>query len=312
MNNTTNIEFITTENIEMLWEIITEDGIASFLKKEQSREFFIIEAKNFFETEKDKYSSLILMNKQFISNIMIQFSELKKKQMKQTNQANQINSKNASFTSTIPSEELHSKRMNHFEQSLAEIQADFNNAVTVPIPETPNFYDNVKEEPIGSNMSELIARTLAQRNFELESIHNTNNNTKIDANTWLKPAETSIKTDKALQHENHKMQLEQKQIQYQYKHQELPTLIQIGEEVKAPIIKKQLTWAENLNNDSVEEIKLDIKETNETIFSKLKHIKSEVSIEIDTQIQLQNMNQRINELDEKISTIIKMMHKELE
>ena len=60
-----NIDFITTENIEMIWEIVLDD-IKSRLKSQeqfaQARGFFINQARLFFEREKNVPQNLMEMN----------------------------------------------------------------------------------------------------------------------------------------------------------------------------------------------------------------------------------------------------------
>ena len=54
-NTQVNIDFITSENIEMLWEIILDDIKDRLQTQEQissARGFFINKAKTFFEREK--------------------------------------------------------------------------------------------------------------------------------------------------------------------------------------------------------------------------------------------------------------------
>ena len=64
--------------------------------------------------------------------------------------------------------------------------------MTTEKPSELNFSD-VKDKPIGSEMEQLIANTLKQRNFDIEQIHN--QNTNIDTN-WLTSKETSLKSEK--------------------------------------------------------------------------------------------------------------------
>jgi hypothetical protein len=73
-----NIDFITTENIEMLWEIILDDIKGRLKSQEQvsnARGFFINQAKTFFEREKIMKQNLMQMNKKFIEQIMMSFKQ---------------------------------------------------------------------------------------------------------------------------------------------------------------------------------------------------------------------------------------------
>jgi hypothetical protein len=108
------------------------------------------------------------------------------------------------------------------------------------VPDAPNFKDNELDKPI-QEMEKLIARTLAERNFEIEQIHNKIN--PEEAEKWLQPKETSLKSEKDL------------------KKPSSPSIIKSN----ASIENKQVTWNDNIN--------FEIKEKNiisSNIFSKLK------------------------------------------
>lgn len=324
MSNTQiNIDFITTENIEMLWEIILDDIKDRLNSQEQishARGFFINQARIFFEREKIVKQNLMQMNKKFIGEIMTSFNSLKQKptQSHQTQnfQPQKINISNKEPISfTI--EDLHSERLSAFEKSLEEKKNDFMSAMSLPVPEAPKFSDAELDKPIGGAMDELIARTLAQRNFDIENIHKSANKNEVEK--WLKPAETSVKSEKMQENENSKLKMDQKQMQYQYVHQQTPKLIQIG----PPLDKseKTVTWGQNSEYESpaaeLNGINLDIQEieTNNTnslkndIFSKLKYVKEPLSENYDVKKELKNMNNRINNLDEKLNSILSIISK---
>ena len=317
-NSQINIDFITTENIEMLWEIILDDIKERVKSQEQvshARGFFINQARAFFEREKTVKQNLMQMNKKFIGEIMTSFNSLKQEpqQSQQQFQSQKINISNKEPTNfTI--EDLHSERLSAFEKSLSEKKNDFMSAMSVPVPEAPKFSDAELDKPIGSAMDELIARTLAQRNFEIENIHKSVNKNEVEK--WLKPAETSVKSEKIQENENSKLKMEQKQTKYQYVHQQTPKLINIG----PPLDKseKTVTWGQNSEYDSpsidLNGVSLNIQEieynpVKNDIFSKLKPAKEPQTEKSDVTIELKNMHERINNLDEKLNTILSIVMK---
>jgi len=305
-----NIDFITTENIEMLWEIILDDVKDRIKSQEQvsnARGFFINQAKTFFEREKIVKQNLMQMNKKFIGHIMTSF----KQQPQQPQKINISNKEPTNFTI----EDLHGEKLTAFEKSLEEKKNDFMSAMSVPVPEAPKFSDGDLDKPIGSAMDELIARTLAQRNFDIENIHKSANKNEVEK--WLKPAETSVKNEKIQENKNSKLKMEQKQMQYQYVHQQTPKLIQIG----PPLDKseKTVTWGPNSEYESSSEdlngISLDIREIESVnknkpiqndIFSKLKPAKD---LQPDVKEELKNIHERINSIDEKMNTILSIINK---
>ena len=309
-----NIDFITTENIEMLWEIILDD-IKDRVKSQEhashARGFFINQARAFFEREKTVKQNLMQMNKKFIGEIMTSFKQ--PQQSQQQFQPQKINISNKEPTNfTI--EDLHSERLSAFERSLSEKKHDFMSAMSVPIPEAPKFSDAELDKPIGSAMDELIARTLAQRNFEIENIHKSANKNEVEK--WLKPAETSVKSEKIQENENSKLKMEQKQTQYQYVHQQTPKLINIGPPLDK--LEKTVTWGQNseyeasstdLNGISLNIQEIEYKPAQNDIFSKLKPAKEPQTEKSDVTIELKNMHERINNLDEKLNAILSIVMK---
>ena len=313
-----NIDFITSENIEMIWEIILDDIKDRIKTQEQqanARGFFINQARIFFEREKSTQQGLMQMNKQFISQIMKSFNG----QGQNPNQNQNQNQNQKQSKPIFKAEDIQAERLNAFERGLEEKKNDFLNAMTIPKPDAPNFSDNTLDAPIGGAMEELIARTLAQRNFEIEVLNKSSN--KDDVEKWLKPTETSVKTEKIQQKQQNDAQMDEKQKQYQYKNNPTPRFIQIGDEL--PINKKQLTWGENkeyefneitleinqipsYNPTSMREIEdntiINRSKTND-IFSKLKSVKEEPPL--SSEIAL--LNSRISNLENKMEQILELL-----
>ena len=315
-----NIDFITSENIEMIWEIILDDIKDRIKTQEQqsnARGFFINQARIFFEREKSTQQGLMQMNKQFISQIMKSFNGQGQNQGPSQNPNQNPNQKQSK--PIFKAEDIQAERLNAFERGLEEKKNDFLNAMTIPKPDAPNFSDNTLDAPIGGAMEELIARTLAQRNFEIEVLNKSSN--KDDVEKWLKPTETSVKTEKIQQKQQNDAQMDEKQKQYQYKNNPTPRFIHIGDEL--PINKKQLTWGENkeyefneitleinqipsYNPNSMREIEdntiINRSKTND-IFSKLKSVKEEPPL--SSEIAL--LNSRISNLENKMEQILELL-----
>ena len=69
--------------------------------------------------------------------------------------------------------------------------------MSLHIPAVPNFSDNEKDLPIGE-MEKLIKEITDKRNYDVEVINRniSHNNSDNNADKWLKPQETSIKSEK--------------------------------------------------------------------------------------------------------------------
>jgi hypothetical protein len=311
-----NIDFITTENIEMIWEIILDD-IKDVLKTQhqisKTRNYFINQARVFFERENSEQQDLMQLNKKFISQIMQSFDNYNAQTQSQNSPPSQQNKP------VFRAEDIQAERRSAFDKGLAEKRNDFISAMNVPVPETPNFSDNNLDKPIGGAMEELIARTLAQRNFEIETFSKPVNKESVE--NWLKPTETSVKSEKAIQKSQGDIQMEEKQKQYQYTHQSSPKFINIGEELPiVPRNKKQISWGKNQEYE-INEINLEVTElshkqieTGPTLFSKLKYIKEESLVSPSltealpiTSPDLTIINERISNLENKLTEILDLL-----
>jgi hypothetical protein len=155
----------------------------------------------------------------------------------------------------VLAQDILATRMNQFERDLASKQNEFNEFMTQSIPEAPKFNDKM-DEPIGESMGDLIARTLAQRNQDLEKIHNENAK-KQEAEKWLKAENTSVKS---INEET------STPIKYIKIGDELSTTL---EELNQAKPKKTLSWSSQLDSNS--EVQSNNNSTLD-IFSKLKTI----------------------------------------
>jgi hypothetical protein len=154
--------FITNENIDLLWEIILEE---EFIRKLVSREkivefrnYFIVQIKEFHNATVKLNIHLVQLNKQFITNFMMVLQP-----------ASPQTPKNTPNKQLYTSQEIQDERKSQFENDLTRKQNEFTRAMSVPVPEIPKFGEDV-DKPIGSAMDELIAKTLAERNYDIQQI----------------------------------------------------------------------------------------------------------------------------------------------
>ena len=207
--------FVNNDNVEMIWEIIVD---ADLIKSKQNinisqmRVYFIEQMKLFYENNKNTHQiDLTQMNKSFISLIIKDIQQILDKPIPVK-------------TTIVTAQDIQAERKSEFEKNLNQKRDEFMTAMAVPVPEALKFNDKLDEPIGGNNMAELISRTLAQRNFEMDQIHKTMN--KEDVANFLKPAETSIKNDTSSQKQP-QLQLQKPQ-QYQYQPQPIK-YIKIGE-----------------------------------------------------------------------------------
>jgi len=271
-------QFTKSENIELLWELLLDEPFKNVPKEEYAeyRNSFNNELRLFYNTQivnNSNTTDLFTLNQQFLSKIIQQY----------TNQEAMPKTNNVLYKA----EDIQTDRINQFEMQLSQKRQEFDSAITLKKPQVPNFADTSnKSEHIPINeMEALIAQTLAQRNLEIEKIHKSNiNNTATPAN-WLKPQETSIKTEN---NENN-----QSAIKYiKIGREQLPALtddiIDISEKTD-----KKISWADENITPPVS-----------NIFSKLK-LKSNTNTNTTTdfQTQIDNLTERIAKLENIIQNM---------
>lgn len=256
------MNFIESQNVELIWDILIESE-GEFIMKNNGyyanalKNNFLVILKNFYEHEKKTLNSLMEMNKKIITILMNEWIPMLKKQEEDIQ--NERKQKEEPILFTV--EEIQNDRKSQFEKEMSIKENEFRNAMTQPVPKIIEFNEK-KDEPI-SEMEKLIAKTIAQRNFEMNQIQNA---TKAGAEKWLKS----------------------EKIKY----------IKIGEQVDVPIVelpslKKQLSWAPQLEETG------DV----DSIFKKLKPITNEsnefVQINKKMDLLLDKMNTLVDILLKK-------------
>jgi hypothetical protein len=128
------------------------------------------------------------MNKNFIS-VAVNVIQQKPKPKQKTPSPAQSKPK-------ITFEELQQERVSQFEQDLSARQQEFSSAMAIPLPPTPTFSDNKKDEAKpASEMEEMMRRAIAERNLDVEKIKQDSNAAKGTAETWLRGSSTSVKEE---------------------------------------------------------------------------------------------------------------------
>ena len=186
--------FLKKENVDTLWDVIVDEDIFKFLSRDvQGKVFqiFVENIKGFYEIERKTSTNLIDVNKKYILLIL---NYIKK------NYSQQIPNKikifeDAPVKESITYEEIQNEKKSQFEKDLQLRQQEFTNAMALPVPEVPEFSDKFTEGPI-SEMDKMIKEMTAKRNYDVEQINRANQHSMGNADNWLKPQETSVKTEK--------------------------------------------------------------------------------------------------------------------
>jgi hypothetical protein len=248
-------EFKSDENIGLLWEIIVD--VNDKPKNVDNLKLdFLFKVGKFIEIiliQKNEKMDCLNLNKIFITNYVGSLESQNVKTNTGSTTIVPIKQQSDPEPELITFEEIQNNKRTTFEKELKLKQRDFENSMANNVPEIPNFKVGDLDKPI-SEMDDLIARTLAQRNYEIDQIHNQHMNPQ-EAEKWLHPQETSVKAEK------------------------LPiraapsTSKQVNAIEENKSIDRHVSWGENLTFD-IQEIKGQepIKALNQVpnIFSKLK------------------------------------------
>lgn len=187
-------DFLSKQNVKIIWDVLIDEDILKDKSKDIIAQTSTVFSKNivpFYEIEKKNTNNLIELNKKFITLIMNFVSKNFPNNQVHQRQIPQPQSQTSSKKELITYEDLQSDRQSEFEKELSKKQKEFTNFMTVQVPQTPNFSDNI-DAPLGE-MEMEIKKMMAQRKYDLENIKSVNSD-QVD--NWLKPRETSLKSDK--------------------------------------------------------------------------------------------------------------------
>ena len=178
-------DFLSKENIGIIWDVLMDNGVLKNKPKEIIDEINVVIKKiitSFYENEKQNANNLVELNKKFITLIInyvnknFNNNKIKTPQIQQTNQTNQINSQKRQQSHSqsqskelITFEELQTQRLSEFDKQLAEKQKEFTNAITLQVPEKPNFSDNM-DTPL-TELEKEVKKMMDQRNYDVEQIN---------------------------------------------------------------------------------------------------------------------------------------------
>ena len=286
--------FLNKENINTLWDVISDEDMFKFLSRDiQSKvaQLFSNNVTGFFEIEKTKTSSLVDINKKYI---MLILNHIKKTYTQQMPNKIKILDETP-VKEIITAEELHNERKSQFDKDLIKRQEEFENIMSVKAPPVPNFLDKYEDKPIGE-MDKIIKDMTAKRNYDVEQI---TKNSVIDDN-WLKPQETSIKSEKITKEPQ---QINESRFKY----------LNIDSQQQSPT-KKNVTWGNNTETSD--------SELEENIFKKLKKVPNpgmeldninlnfeELNNNVSNEDKIKELQSEVKKLNSKLDMIIELLKK---
>jgi hypothetical protein len=291
-------DFLQKDNLATLWDVISDEDIFRFLKKPVQSEIsqvFTNNIRGFFESERAKSSNLIDMNKKYIILILNYIKQSTNAKM--PSKIKILDEPPAPARELITYEELQTDRLSQFDKDLTRRQEEFTSAMKLNVPEPPKFTDNYEDKPI-TGIDKIIKEMTAKRNYDVEEINRSYTSDINQTTNWLKPQDTSIKTDKFVP-----------QVATQNQPPRLKHINLDGTSVTndKPSPKKNVTWGKEANND--------VDELETSIFKKLKRVNNDdsgksnnITITLEEQSTTPTIDDRLTNLE----TQMKMLNDKLE
>ena len=296
--------FLHQDNISTLWEVISDEEIFKFLPKDsQSKisQVFLNNIRGFFETEKTKTANLVDMNKKYI---MLILSHIKQHFVPQMPNKIKI-SDEPTTKELITYEEIQTDRQSQFEKDLSRRQDEFTRTMTLTAPNAPDFTDKLEDKPI-EGMDRLIKEMTAKRNYEVEQINRNYTSDVNQTSNWLKPQETSVKTDKFPAQQDTASAAPR----FKFLNTDEALSGSGGDQGK-----KNVTWGAN-NEISATNLSSNEDELETNIFKKLKRVGPEPATQNNIQLSLHensqedrlaNVERQLSALTSKMDTLIQLL-----
>ncbi len=183
MNNIT--QFLIKQNIQILWEVLLDE-----LRIDTNNNQIVSNIRTVFESNINpftsrapKNTSLVDLNKQFLSQVVVAVNRLfpglkQEQELKRIN----ISSEEVQIQEPYKIEDILTARQTNFEKQVKQKQLEFDNSIHLQRPQELDFSEKIDDGKI-KEMDALIAETIARRKFEVEQykpILNTTGNTNTN------------------------------------------------------------------------------------------------------------------------------------
>ena len=192
-----------------------------------------------FTSKANPKSSIMELNKQFLSQVVLAVNRLFPNFTKQEQNIKRITITNEEVSEPYKIEDIHASRQSDFEKELERKRVDLDTYMTPQKPRELDFSDRGLDGKITA-MDSLVAEKMAQRNLEIEQFQSGNHNTSgVDPEKWLKSSETSVKGEKIISSKN------QSQNQNRLKHINIDDNNNISLTIQENKTPKKVSWDDN-------------------------------------------------------------------
>ena len=320
----TNKLFLKKENMQLLWDIVSDEDNFKFLTLNIQSKIYNIFYNNiqgFYETNMLKIKSLVELNKIYILLIQNYINTTYP-----NNKPNKIKIySEITNKEPITYEEIQTNRNSQINKDYIKRQEDFEDTMNIKIPPVPEFSIPSIDGPI-KEMDKILKEMTMQRNYDVEQINKLNDNIGQN-NNWLKSQNTSLKNEK-FESGTKNIELEtKKNIKNNYDNYDNSLkkkgLNNLTQEID---FKKNVSWS---NSDEIQLFNIE-DEQEDNIFAKLKMKNNEnnnennnannnINIEIEeikpnynlmsfNEDKILELGQQIKLLNNKMDTIINLLN----
>ena len=295
-------DFLHKDNLATLWDVISDEDIFRFLKKPVQSEIsqvFTNNIRGFFESERAKNSNLIDMNKKYIILILNYIKQGVNAKM--PSKIKILDEPPPPSRELITYEDLQTDRLSQFDKDLTRRQEEFTSAMKLNVPDAPKFTDNYEDKPI-AGIDKIIKEMTAKRNYDVEEINRSYTPDVNQTTNWLKPQDTSIKTEKFVPQSSTQTQSPR------LKHINLDGTSVTNEKLSP---KKNVSWGNNKEaqvNNAEDELETSIfkklKRVNNDGFDKSNNITITLEEQPTTDDRLTNLETQMKMLNDKLDRIL--------
>jgi hypothetical protein len=193
-------QFTNKQNINLLWDVLLDELCINSNNKSLISNIRTVFESNIkpFTSRSNPKTPIMELNKQFLSQVVLAVNRLfpnLTNLQKQEQNIKRITITNDEAAEPYKIEDIQSSRQSEFEKEVEIKRMELENYMTPQKPKELDFtYGNLDGKITA--MDSLLAEKLAQRNLDIEQLHNGNYNQTIDPEKWLTSKETSVKNEK--------------------------------------------------------------------------------------------------------------------
>ena len=194
----------------------------------------------------------------------------------------------------ITYEDLQTDRLSQFDKDLTRRQEEFTSAMKLNVPDAPKFTDNYEDKPI-AGIDKIIKEMTAKRNYDVEEINRSYTPDVNQTTNWLKPQDTSIKTEKFVPQASAQNQPPR------LKHINLDGTSVTNDK---PSPKKNVSWGNDAEDELETSIFKKLKRVNNDDFGKSNNITIALEEPPTTNDRLTNLETQMKMLNDKLDRFL--------